>query len=270
VTCYTCHRVSSRPDFIPSLAEQYTVAPPKEPYDVTEAPPGTPTAQQTLDKYLKALGNADALAKLTSISAKGMYAAYETEMMDVPVEIFAKAPAQRTMIVHTLFGDTIVTYDGQSAWTAGPEALKVLPVLQLTGGELESARLDAQLSFPGQIKKLLTEWRVGEPTTIDDSDVQVLQGTADNKSPVTLYFDDKSGLLVRQVRYIDSKVGIDPLQIDYSDYRDVAGIKIPFHVVVTWVDNQSTTQLTEIKANVPIDAAKFAKPNPPTPKQAAR
>jgi outer membrane lipoprotein-sorting protein len=104
---------------------------------------------------------------------------------------------------------------------------------------------------------------VGEPATINDADVQVLQGTAANKSPVTLYFDNNTGLLVRQVRYVDSKIGIDPLQIDYSDYRNVAGVKIPFHFVVTWVDNQSTIQLSEVRPNVAVDAARFAKPNPP-------
>lgn len=152
VSCYTCHRVSSRPDFIPSLAEQYTVAPPREPYEVEEAPPGTPTAQDTLDKFLKALGGPASADKLTSFSVKGTYSGYETEMMDVPVDIFAKAPAQRTIIVHTPFGDSSITYDGQNGWSAGPEALKVLPVMQLSGGDLESAKLDAQFSFPGRLR----------------------------------------------------------------------------------------------------------------------
>jgi hypothetical protein len=42
-------------------------------------------------------------------------------MMDVPVDIFAKAPAQRTIIVHTPYGDSSTTYDGQNGWSAGPE-----------------------------------------------------------------------------------------------------------------------------------------------------
>jgi hypothetical protein len=35
---------------------------------------------------------------------------------------------------------------------------------------------------------------------------------------------------------------------------------------VTWVDGQSTTELSEVQLNVSIDAAQFAKPaTPPTP-----
>jgi hypothetical protein len=70
-------------------------------------------------------------------------------------------------------------------------------------------------------------------------------------------------LLVRQVRYSDTAVGLNPTQIDYSDYREVYGVKMPFHWTVTWTDGQSIIQLTEIQPNAPIDAAKFGKPAPP-------
>jgi len=53
-----------------------------------------------------------------------------------------------------------------------------------------------------------------------------------------------------------------PTQIDYSDYREVAGVGMPFHWVVTWTDGQSTIQLSDVQANIPIEAAKFAKPAP--------
>ena len=38
---------------------------------------------------------------------------------------------------------------------------------------------------------------------------------------------------------------------------------MPYHIVVTWTDGQSTTQLSEIQPNVSIDPAKFAKPSAP-------
>ena len=43
-----------------------------------------------------------------------------------------------------------------------------------------------------------------------------------------LYFDQKTGLLVRMVRYADTPVGRNPTEIDYADYRDADGVKIPF------------------------------------------
>jgi outer membrane lipoprotein-sorting protein len=55
------------------------------------------------------------------------------------------------------------------------------------------------------------------------------------------------------------------MHFEYSDYRDVAGVKIPFHWEQTWTDGQSTTQLTEVQPNAPIDDAKFGKPAPAPP-----
>jgi len=75
-----------------------------------------------------------------------------------------------------------------------------------------------------------------------------------------LYFDSESGLLIRRVRYSDSVVGRTPTQIDYSDYRDVAGVKMPFRLIVSWLDGKETFELTEIQANVAVDAARFARP----------
>jgi outer membrane lipoprotein-sorting protein len=72
------------------------------------------------------------------------------------------------------------------------------------------------------------------------------------------------------VRYTNSLVGANPTQIDFSDYRDVSGVKLPYRWVVTWTDGRSTIELSELRANVPIDATKFAKPTPTAPKAASR
>ena len=258
VTCYSCHRGGERPQVTPSLIELYGApGPPREPDEIVAQASKT-SPDQILDKYIELLGGAQRLAALTSFVAKGTYSGYaETEKQ--PLEIFAKAPAQRSMVVHNPMGNTITTYDGRVGWIAAPNTEKPLPITELTGGDLDGAKLDAQLSFPGQIKQVLTQWRVGFPTTIDDRDVQLVQGTTDGKYPVNLYFD-KSGLLVRSVRYTDSPVGLNPTQVDYSDYRDVAGVKIPFHQTITWLDGRALVDLTDVQPNVPVDAAKFAKP----------
>jgi len=66
------------------------------------------------------------------------------------------------------------------------------------------------------------------------------------------------------VRYTNTAVGVTPTHIEYSDYRPVAGVKIPFRWTVTWVDGQSTIKLTDVQPNVTVPAAKFAQPAPPT------
>jgi len=228
---------------------------------------GAPTAEQILDKYIQALGGAQQVAKLTSFVAKGTYTGFDTDFAKVPIDIYAKAPGLRTTVVHTLAGDNTTAYDGREAWVAAVD--KPVPLMPLTGGDLEGASADAGLAFPAQIKQQFKNWRVGFPAvTINDKPVQVIEGTTAGGSAVKLYFDKETGLLVRQVRYNNTIIGLTPTHVEYSDYRMVGGVKVPYHWTATWVDGQSTTELSSVQANVPIDAARFAKPAPAVPKPA--
>ena len=50
------------------------------------------------------------------------------------------------------------------------------------------------------------------------------------------------------------------MQVDYMDYREVAGLKVPSKLIITWVSGRSTVLLSDVQANVPIDPATFARP----------
>jgi len=268
VTCYTCHRnLQGAPKTTPSLADQYGEPPLIDPNEVEirRQAPDASSADQIFDKYLQAVGGAQKAAAITSIVFKGTYQGYAEPV--APVDIYVKAPNQRTMIVHTDVGDRTTTCDGSNGWMAAPAADKPFPVIRYTGGDLDGVRLDAVLSFPAGVKQAITKPVVGSGS-IDDTDVVVVQGTANGgRSSTKLYFDKQSGLLVRQVRYTDTMIGRVPIQVDYSDYRDIAGagVKLPFHVITTWTDGRSNVRLTSAETNVAIDAAKFNQPPPSAP-----
>jgi photosynthetic reaction center cytochrome c subunit len=270
VTCYTCHRnLQGAPKITPRLAEQYGEPPDLDPNEVeiTRQTPGAPSADQVFDKYLQAVGGAQKAAAVTSIVFKGTYEGYAEPK--APVDIYVKAPNQRTMSVHTDAGDRTTTYNGNNGWMAAPAMDKPFPLITYTGGDLDGARLDAVLSLPVGIKQAITRPVVGS-TTIDDKDVMLVQGVANGgRSSIKLYFDKQSGLLVRQVRFADTIIGRVPIQVDYSDYRDVAraGVKLPFHIITTWTDGRSDVQLTSAETNAAIDAAKFNQPTPSAPRK---
>jgi photosynthetic reaction center cytochrome c subunit len=286
VTCWTCHRNRDKPLVTPVMATIYGM-PPFEPDDVIVQAPGAPTAESILDKYIQAAGGAQRLASLSSFVGKGTSVGFGGFGGGGEVEIVAKAPDQRATI--TLFkedtgrGDQIRTYDGRTGWVRTP--LNVLGEFQLTGGDLDVARFDAQLSFPAQIKQVLTNLKTGPPTSITDLPapssqaslqqdvtlgqthvVDVVQGTGPRGLLVTLYFDQQSGLLLRELRYSNSPIGRVPTQIDFADYRDVSGIKLPFRVTYAWLDGRDSIVLNDIKTNVAVDEAKFGKPAPLKPR----
>jgi photosynthetic reaction center cytochrome c subunit len=257
VTCFTCHRGSYVPETAPRLALQYGT-PDEDPNVMNFVPDTSLSANQVLDRYLEALGGPGRLAKVTSFLGKGTYSGFDTGFAEVPVEVFAKSPNQRTTVVHLDYGENLRVYDGRNGWFAGPDS--PAPLVTLTTGTLDLARMEALIAFPAGIKQAFSQGIVGT-SLIDDNEVQIVQGTPPGLLPVNLYFD-KSGLLVRLVRWNQTAVGSVPTQIDYSDYRDVAGIKMPFTWTVSQTYMQMTIKLNEVQPNVIIDPARFARPAP--------
>lgn len=264
VTCWTCHRGRDRPVITPTLDAVYG-EPALEFDDVLAAATGVPSVDQVLNKYLQALGGGQKVASITSFVATGKSVGYRGFGGGGVVEISAQAPDKRATHIHFPEypgrGVSVRTYDGRTGWIATP--LAVVAKYELGGSERDGARLDAQLSFPSQIKQALTDLRIGPPTTIGDKDVQVLQGNGPNGTLATLYFDDASGLLVRMVRHGRSPIGRVPTQVDYADYRDVGGIKFPFHWTFAWLDGRDNFEFSDVKLNVSIDAATFGQPKLP-------
>jgi photosynthetic reaction center cytochrome c subunit len=262
VTCWTCHRGRDKPVTTPTLDTVYG-EPAVEFDDVLTPAPGVPSVDQVLNKYLQAIGGAERVASMTSFIATGKSVGYRGFGGGGIVEVSARAPDQRA--THISFpeypdrGVSVRTYDGRTGWIATP--LAVVRKYELGGSERDGARLDAQLSFPAQIRQALSDLRVGPPATIDDKDVTVVQGNGPNGTLATLYFDDASGLLVRMIRHGRSPIGRVPTQVDYSDYRDVGGIKFPFRWTYAWLDGRDHFEFSDVKLNVPVDAAKFGEPN---------
>jgi len=263
VSCWTCHRQSDRPQVTPTLDVVYGEPIYWAPDDLFQQAAGAPSPGEVLDKYIQAVGGAERLARLTSFVGKGTASLFGGGFKS-PVEIYVKAPNQRTTIIHTEVGNKTMTFDGRAGWLASP--VTPVPVMDLTGGELDGARLDAELSIPGRVKQVLGQWRASLPSDIAGRPVNVLQGTGAGGAVATLYFDVESGLLTRVVRYANSAMGRVPTQIDFDDYREVAGVKVPFRWSFAWVSGRDVVELSEVKPNVAIDAARFAKPAPAVPR----
>jgi hypothetical protein len=261
VTCWTCHRGVLKPAVTPNVDTIYgepVIVPP----DVLPSVPASdfiPTVDQVFNRYIQALGGAERLAKLTSYAGKGTSVLYGEDRAD-PAEIYARAPNQLATVVHQREGDMARVFDGRQGWVMMP--LTVVEQYPLNGTALEGAKLEAEMAFPVRIKQLFNNWRVSHPSTIDGRDVNVVQGSSTTGLLATFYFDKQSGLLRRMVHYATSAVGRVPTQIDYADYRSVAGVMVPFKWSYGWVSGREEYTLTEVQPNVSIDAARFARPVP--------
>jgi hypothetical protein len=175
------------------------------------------------------------------------------------VDIFAKAPEQLTTIAHRTEGDSVWAFDGRNAWAVTVNSA-VPFTIPLTGGNLAGARLDAMVALaPTRIRQAFSKWEVTKGVLDDDRPVQILRGTSEGQPPVNLYFDN-SGLLVRLLRWNGTAVGPVATQYDYSDYREVGGVRRPFRWVKTSTANQVTVVVKDLRPNVAIEPARFARP----------
>ena len=164
--------------------------------------------------------------------------------------------------VHQQEGDVVRAYDGtDGVVAAAAHGDAAVPADRDAARRREVRRGDG---VPVEDPGFFNNWRVSYPTAIEGVDVDVVQGNSPTGMIGTLYFDKKTGLLKRYIRYANTAVGRIPTQVDYDDYRDVAGVKMPFKYSYAWVSERDDWTFTSYEPNVAIDAAKFGRPDPKT------
>ncbi len=267
VGCYTCHRGDEHPVRVPQLP----IAAPTPFADApaTEAAPKEtrPTAEQVLAKYTEALGGSAAIEKLQTRSMKGTW--LTSSGITLGYEVYQTAPNKIYTVLNTPRQGVIERgFDGQIGWEKSDRGLR----------DFQEPELSFFRRYPDLLKDIklqgqFTRISFGGKDTINGKDVYVLRGQGVDGKGERLYFDSQTGLLLRRVTSMPTIVGLIPEQVDYDDYRDVDGLKLPFMIRITSIDsfNNSTRTFTEIKLNPAVDEKKFLKPAAapipsPTPK----
>ena len=260
LSCATCHSNTSSPENVPNMGIQY--GDPVDNPDSMQFVVANGSSPTQIDgvfaKWIQALGGEQRLTAATSYTATGTYAGWDTGLNPVPVDIYAQAPGQLSLVAHRTEGESVWTYDGRNAWRVTVNSA-VPFTLPLTKGNLAEMQLEATVALaPTRLRQAFAKWEISKGL-IDDKPVQILRGSNEGQTPVNFYFD-ANGLLVRMLRWNDTAVGLVATRYDFTDYRDIGGVKRPYGWVKTSTINQVTVALKEIRPNVAIEAARFAKP----------
>ena len=248
VSCYTCHRGKPTPVSVPLVGQNLWA-----PSSPSPEPP-LPSVKQILDRYVQALGGAEALTKITSRTAKGSRIGADNVL--VPEEVYQKAPDK--ILTITSYPQVVFSngFNGTAAWGhSSREGATPLPdqlVAQIKRDavfhkELKTEELYAKLTVSGKVP-------------VRDAEAYVIEAKPASGPAEKLFFDVRTGLLVRRYTESDTFLGKLPLQTDYEDYREVDGVKQPFLIHWSFPGRSWGRKIDEIKQNVPLDDAKF---NPP-------
>lgn len=261
VTCNTCHRGSTRPVAMPAIAQASPENTPR-----AEAPANAaekrPTVDEIFDKYLQAVGGKAAVDKIqTRVSQMSLQRPSTVNPSGKPsvIQYYQKAP-NKVLAVITAPDGTVTNqgFNGTVGWIKTPTEQR-----EMTPAELAQARQLSELHKESTLKDQFSNLRVGGKQKVNDRDAWVLVGTNTSGKRERLFFDAETGLLLRRVVLNPTILGLDPLQTDYMDYRDVDGVKLPFTIQVSAIDNNhngQTRTFSQIKQNVPVDDSKFEPP----------
>jgi len=280
VTCYTCHRGSPRPLSTALLPDTIGLRGISEPApalptaEVVKEPPSFPSPESILAKYVQALGGEQAIRKITSrtIIAKRDYPAGPAGLAPVPaeVEIYEQAPNLTAAISKAEKFTVSEGFDGEAAWSQNVAGV----VSNLPEPDQQRAKRSADFYESLDLAKSYERMEVSGIDKVNGLEAYVLVGYPHDDTPEKLFFDVKTGLLLRRSATLPGSVLAYPYQIDYDDYRKTgSGVMFPF--VIRTVPaypraeavTNSTIQALEVKENIPIDANRFTRPasKSPTP-----
>jgi hypothetical protein len=252
VTCYTCHRGSPKPLAVPVIASTPPQLLSESVSDNAPVTPGQPSPAVVINKFITALGGADAIADLNSLEEGGIF---HSDAREFPIELYVSKPGRSAARIHFPGADRITVFDG----TSGSIAQQGRPSRLMTSGEVDAARMDADLQFALNINKVFSELKVTGTSKVGPEQVVVLSGERPGLPPVEMYFGITNGLLLRIVHYLPSALGLNPAQTDYSDYRKIsAGVKIPFQWTSATPTGRFTVQIRTARTNVPVPEGLFA------------
>ena len=269
IGCYTCHRGSEHPVFAPMPAVEIAqpAAEPVPPKTLVQAKrirlaPGTPlpTVQQVLAKYARALGGSEALAGVQTREISIEETTGKANAPATEVDIYEKAPNKFLMLTHVRKRTMRSGYDGKQGWVATPRG-----PMPLSGMDAQTPMRDAQID-PAEALAGYTMKKLRGMAQIGDQETYLMTAQAPDGEPEQLYFDTKSGLLVRRVFVYRTIFGLLLYEADYSNYQEEGGVLMPLQTE-WWAGGSGFTETVKsVKTNVPISNAIFQ----PPPKSPAR
>jgi hypothetical protein len=254
VTCFTCHMGRSTPIATPNVIGEQLPPALGEDFLASLPPPASVpavSATQVLDKYLAALGGPAALQKVSSVTAVGTMTQHRPgrEFPANQIEISSKAPGQN---------ENLLAYDPKGGWA---KAGNTNP-RDLRKAEFDATRLEDPFNLPSHLKQMLMEPKMERPEVIGGREVYVISGRTLNLPLVKAYFEKESGMLTRLVYYVDTSFGRYPTRIEYGDFRNLDGRKVPYQWVISQTRNRQFTYAMQAVRSAAVDDSKFARPTP--------
>ncbi len=249
INCNTCHQGFPVPRSAIALTPNTRPSRPAQPEN-------KPLVEEILAKYEKALGGRANLAKITSRQIKARRIEPDGKTFEAE-EILQKGGkmAVTTVYPSKQYGDYVVReiFDGERVLKLGNGA-----EIELKADETEQIRREAQIFANPNLKAVYNELIFDSLQKINGKDAFILVGRTAENNEEKLFFDVTSGFLIRRTASTPTVLGEFIYQVDYADYKNFGGVKLPSLIKFAVPNIRWTRKVLDVKNNVTIDDAMFA------------
>ncbi|MBI1739189.1 MAG: hypothetical protein HYR58_08070 [Acidobacteria bacterium] len=217
-----------------------------------------PTVEKVLADYVRAVGGRAAIEKVRSRVTTGTVDAGNG--VAIPLVISEKAPDKYLQELNVPeIGAVVEGFDGNTGWESNPQ----MGAQELTGTSLAARKRNSQFYRWLRMRELFAKLDLSGTTKVGERDAYVLEATPQEGYEEKFYFDMQTGLLLQRDYKLEGPDGVLAFNMFYEEYKVVDGIKLPFALRRVGPDNVLLLKFTEIKQNVELDDARFAKPVAP-------
>ena len=220
--------------------------------------PSVQDADDVIKKHIQFIGGEQRWGKIKTIVSSGEY---DYGSIKFPFTSYAKAPNLYKFIVPLNGKYYAQAYDGVKGWKIDAFKDETSPTL-LSGKEALAMANDADVELENIF---LYYQKKGHAAILEGKDsiqqhaCYKIKFTRKNGEIETYFFDDKSfELIMKQATAKNVEMSGSLLNIYYSDYREVDGIKLPFNSV-SKIEGQSILIITidKVVLNAAINDSEF-------------
>jgi len=215
-------------------------------------------AKALLDRAIEAKGGLEKLRGIKTIVAKQTLTNPEAPGRSTVTLNYLQYPDRFRIETNAGESAVITAYDGTEAWMKDPRAVRAAP---------EQVAREARATLRRDSLALLLAAKDGKLTPRILPDVKDASGRVDHAleisgpdlNPIILYIDPATALIRKQVFTADVP-GRPIVEEQFSDYRAVDGVQIPFTASRKAGPVTLERKVTDIKFNTPIDPTLFKRP----------
>jgi len=188
------------------------------------------TSELVLEKYFEAIGGKENLEKMQDLT---MIATTSMNGMEIKQTTYNKAPNKYASIT-SMNGNVMM----QQAYNGERGIMKSFQGEQeIVGEDLDNLKVQATLNVELHYKDLGVELTLEAIEKVNDKDAYKLKVEKASGETTYDFYDVESGLKVQTKQTIVAPQGEFTQMQNYSDYQEIDGIKFPFLIKISGVQN---------------------------------